>query len=101
MPVDGAALRAALSAGPATRRTRDDGVDYDSVVLVLAADGTLTIDGDGLRIGVNRDFLLDALGDHAQLTLELDGPITPLAIRIPDRADWSLLMPVRLDATPA
>ena len=100
VPVDGPAFRAALAVGPATRRSRDDGADYDSVVLTLAADGALTVGGEGdlLRVGVNRDFLLDALADHAQLTLELDEPITPLAIRVPDRPDWSLLMPVRLDA---
>jgi DNA-binding transcriptional MerR regulator len=99
VPVDGPAFRAALAAGPATRRARDDGADYDTVVLTLAADGTLTVGGQGdvLRVGVNRDFLLDALAGHAQLTLDLDEPITPLAIRLPDRPDWSLLMPVRLD----
>ena len=99
-PVDGPAFRAALAGGPATRRSRDDGADYDAVVLTLAADGELTVGGEGdvLRVGVNRDFLLDALADHTQLTLELDEPITPLAIRVPDRPDWSLLMPVRLDA---
>jgi DNA polymerase III subunit beta len=100
VPLDGPAFRAALAAGPATRRSRDDGADYDTVVLTLAADGALTVGGEGdvLRVGVNRDFLLDALADHTQLTLELDEPITPLAIRVPDRSDWSLLMPVRLDA---
>ena len=93
--VDGPAFRAALAAGPATRKERD-GIPYDAVVLTLGADGELTVGGRGdvLRVGVNRDFLLDALADHAQLTLDLDGPITPLAIRIPDRLDWSLLMPV-------
>ena len=98
--VDGPAFRAALAAGPATRRSRDDGADYDTVVLTLAGDGALTVGGedDVLRVGVNRDFLLDALADHTQLTLELDEPITPLAIRVPDRPDWSLLMPVRLVA---
>jgi DNA polymerase III subunit beta len=103
VPLDGRTFRAALTAGPATRRTRDDGAAYDAVVLTLAADGTLTVggDGDALRVGVNRDFLLDAVGAHDQLVLELDGPITPLAVRLPDRADWSLLMPVRLDETPA
>jgi DNA polymerase III subunit beta len=100
VPLEGPAFRAALAAGPASRRIRDDGVDYDTVVLSLAADGTLTVGGEGdvLRVGVNRDFLLDALADHPQLTLELDEPIAPLAVRVPDRPDWSLLMPVRLDA---
>jgi len=95
--LDGPAFRAALAGGPAIRKDRD-GTPYDAVVLTLDADGELTVGGDGdvLQVGVNRDFLLDALADHAQLTLELDGPITPLAVRIPGRADWSLLMPVNL-----
>jgi len=99
VPLDGHAFRAALAGGPAVRKDRD-GIPYDAVVLTLGADGELTVGGDGegdgdvLRVGVNREFLLDALGDHAQLTLELDGPITPLAIRVPECADWSLLMPV-------
>jgi DNA polymerase III sliding clamp (beta) subunit (PCNA family) len=95
--LDGPAFRAALAGGAAVRKDRD-GVPYDAVVLTLDADGELTVGGDGdvLQVGVNRDFLLDALADHAQLTLELDGPITPLAIRVPDRPDWSLLMPVDL-----
>ena len=90
--VDGAAFRAAVSSGPATRK---DG--YDAVVLTLD-EGSLTVGGAGdtLAVGVNRDYLLDALGHHDQLVLELDGPITPLAIRLPDRPDWSLLMPVGL-----
>jgi DNA polymerase III subunit beta len=97
VPVDGPAFRAALAAGPAVRKDRD-GAPYEAVVLTLDAAGGLTVGGTGdvLRVGVNRDFLLDALADHDQLTLELDGPITPLAIRVPDRTDWSLLMPVDL-----
>jgi DNA polymerase III subunit beta len=93
--LDGPAFRAALAGGTATRKDRN-GIPYDAVVLTLDGDGELTVGGDGvvLQVGVNRDFLLDALADHPQLTLELDGPITPLAIRIPGRADWSLLMPV-------
>jgi len=100
MPLSGPAFRAALAAGPVTRRTREsDGVAYDTVVLVVGPDGELRVggDSDGLRIGVNRDFLLDALGGHDQLVLELDGPSTPLAVRIPGDRDWSLLMPVALD----
>lgn len=95
--LDGPAFRAALTGGAAIRKDRD-GTPYDAVVLTLGTDGELTVGGDGdvLQVGVNRDFLLDALADHAQLTLELDGPITPLAIRLPDRPDWSLLMPVNM-----
>ena len=90
--VDGPALRAAVTSGPATHK---DG--YDAVVLTLD-EGSLTVGGTGdtLAVGVNRDYLLDALGHPDQLVLELDGPITPLAIRLPDRPDWSLLMPVDL-----
>jgi DNA polymerase III sliding clamp (beta) subunit (PCNA family) len=119
VPLDGATFRAAVAAGPGIRQTRD-GVEYETVVLTLGADGELTVGGTGdvltaggtgdvltvggtgdvLRVGVNRDFLLDALGLHGQLVLELDGPITPLAVRVPGGADWSLLMPVNL-ADPA
>ena len=52
----------------------------------------------GRRVGVNREFLLQALDAGDQLTLGLDGPIAPLAIRNPDRdGGLALLMPVRLD----
>ncbi|WP_203997067.1 DNA polymerase III subunit beta family protein [Micromonospora lutea] len=55
--------------------------------------------GTELRVGVNGGYLLDAL--HAaggpRLVLELDGPVTPLAIRRPDDpAAFSILMPIRL-----
>jgi DNA polymerase III sliding clamp (beta) subunit (PCNA family) len=47
---------------------------------------------------VNRDFLLQALQGGSQLTLGIDDPIAPLAIRDPDRdGTVSILMPVRLD----
>jgi hypothetical protein len=45
-----------------------------------------------------RGFLLEALdaGDRGQLVLELDGPVRPLAVRVPDDVDrFSILMPVR------
>ncbi|MGF1429280.1 MerR family transcriptional regulator [Kitasatospora sp. LaBMicrA B282] len=54
---------------------------------------------DELRVAVNRDFLLEAVaaGASGQLTLELGGTITPLAIRQADRAgNFSILMPIRL-----
>jgi DNA polymerase III subunit beta len=50
-------------------------------------------------MGLNREFLLEALdaGGAGQLVLELDGPIAPLAIRVPERAgDIAMLMPIRL-----
>ncbi len=48
-----------------------------------------------LLVHVNRGFLLEAAGSAEQLVLELGGPIAPLAIRFPSRADtFSLLMPI-------
>lgn len=55
--------------------------------------------GTELRVGVNGDYLLDALGAAGgrHLTLELDGPLTPLTIRRPDdEGVFSILMPIRL-----
>ncbi len=52
-----------------------------------------------LRVGVNGEYLLDALraAGGPRLVLELDGPVTPLAIRRPDDpAAFSVLMPIRL-----
>ncbi len=52
-----------------------------------------------VEIGVNREFLLEALeaGTGGQLVLGLDGPIAPLALRDPARpGDVSMLMPIRL-----
>jgi DNA polymerase III sliding clamp (beta) subunit (PCNA family) len=50
------------------------------------------------QVAVNREFLLQALdaGGAGQLVLELDGPIKPLAVRVPgDDSRFSILMPVR------
>lgn len=96
--LDVPAFRAAVQAGPSVPKVREDGVAYRTVVLVLGPDGGLTVGGagDGVRVGVNRDFLLDALPGSGQLVLGLDGPIAPLAIRPPGGTDWSLLMPVNL-----
>ncbi|PZF86573.1 MerR family transcriptional regulator [Micromonospora endophytica] len=52
-----------------------------------------------LHVGVNGDYLLDALdaAGRPHLVLELDGPTAPLAIRRPDdEIAFSLLMPIRL-----
>lgn len=48
------------------------------------------------QVGVNREFLLEAFdaAGPGQLTLHLDGPLAPLAIRSP--RSLSLLMPVAL-----
>ncbi|MFG1741016.1 MerR family transcriptional regulator [Micromonospora chalcea] len=103
IPVDGAALRAALTADgvPVCHRAHE-GVEHEVVALGLDGRGELRLvdpaGADALRVGVNREYLLDALGSgDGQLVLELDGPITPLAVRRADDADaFSVLMPVRL-----
>jgi DNA-binding transcriptional MerR regulator len=102
VPVDAAALRAALDAGTTESRTRDDdGVAYDVSRLSVTARGVevgASEDPDALVVAVNRAFLLEALEAGDQLTLGLDDPIAPLAIRNPDReGTLSILMPVRLD----
>ncbi|WP_089157954.1 MerR family transcriptional regulator [Micromonospora sp. NBS 11-29] len=107
IPVDGAALRAALTADDVRVCQRvHDGVAHPVVALGLDGRGELRLvdpagaeDPDGgLRVGVNREYLLDALdAGGSQLVLELDGPIAPLAVRRADDAHaFSVLMPVRL-----
>jgi DNA-binding transcriptional MerR regulator len=100
--VDVATLRAELAAAP-TRVLPggEDGSDQEVTVLTLDADGGISVTGAAgvLEMGLNREFLLEALdaGGAGQLVLELDGPIAPLAIRIPERdGDVSMLMPIRL-----
>ncbi|NHO82344.1 MerR family transcriptional regulator [Micromonospora sp. CMU55-4] len=106
IPVDGAALRAALTADgvPVCHRAHE-GVEHEVVALGLDGGGELRLvdpagaaGADALRVGLNREYLLDALGSgDGQLVLELDGPIAPLAVRRTDDADaFSVLMPVRL-----
>jgi DNA polymerase III subunit beta len=106
IPIDVPALRAALMQAPTEARVRDsDGAGYQLSLLCVSPDGiTVPADPaggtDGLRLGVNREFLLEALavGRGDQLMLELDGPIGPLTLRNPELPDsYSLLMPVRLD----
>jgi hypothetical protein len=57
---------------------------------------------DSVRVGVNPEFLLQAItaAGHPQLVLELDGPITPLVLRpaAPESVSFSMLMPVRIPA---
>lgn len=107
IPVDVAALRDALTAdGAPVLRREYNGASHEVTVLALDDRGGLRLvgpdepaDPDAVRVGVNREYLLDALdaGDRGQLVLELDGPIAPLALRRPDDADaFSVLMPVRL-----
>ncbi|WP_091350168.1 MerR family transcriptional regulator [Micromonospora rhizosphaerae] len=107
VPVDVVALRTALIAEGAPVVVKEhDGVRAEVSVLGLDQRGGLRVlaadDATGreaVRIGVNREYLLDALdaGDRGQLVLELDGPIAPLAVRRPDDEHaFSILMPVRL-----
>ena len=102
--VDTAALRSQVTAAPVVTREHD-GSSYAVTVLDVGPDGDVrlvpegdwTADADG-RIAVNREFLLQALdaGAAGQLVLELDGPIKPLAVRVPgDDSRFSILMPVR------
>ncbi|MCA2213330.1 DNA polymerase III subunit beta family protein [Jidongwangia harbinensis] len=101
--VEVAALRAALAAQPVSWREHD-GTAYPVAVLGvdpagrvrLAAEAEWAGDADA-HVAVNREFLLQALdaGGAGQLVLELDGPIRPLAVRVPDADRFSLLMPVR------
>jgi DNA-binding transcriptional MerR regulator len=125
--VDGRRLRRALRAAVTRQVRREaDGVATDVAVLtvdaagqvgvagqagmapmagaggqagVAAGPGTSGAAGDVTRIGVNREFLLQALdaSGAGQLTLELDGPIAPLALGpAGDNRTFSILMPVRL-----
>jgi DNA polymerase-3 subunit beta len=84
---------------------RNLGVVHDLAVLSadpaggvrLASEESWAADESGF-VAVNRGFLLEALtaADHGQLVLELDGPVMPLAIRVPDdEGRFSILMPVR------
>ena len=63
----------------------------------VADEGEWAADAAG-HVAVNREFLLQALdaGGAGQLVLELDGPLRPLAVRVPgDESRFSMLMPVR------
>ena len=95
-------LRAALDCRYDGEPTRDnDGVTFEVSRLSVTTSGVevgASDDPDAMVIGVNREFLLQALEAGDQLTLGLDDPIAPLAIRNPDReGSLSILMPVRLD----
>ncbi|MBQ1025403.1 MerR family transcriptional regulator [Micromonospora sp. C95] len=112
VPVDAPWLVAALRSGAPTVTREHAGGPLPVTVLGLGGRDAVRLlgpdeladDGAGraeveLRVGVNGGYLLDAL--HAaggpRLVLELDGPVTPLAIRRPDdSAAFSILMPIRL-----
>ncbi|MEV4625410.1 MerR family transcriptional regulator [Micromonospora sp. NPDC049523] len=116
--VDVPALRTALATANTTTVVREqDGTPCEVAVLAVGADGALAVldpdrmpadpsgagavagvDGSAGPIGVNREFLLEALdaGGRGQLVLDLDGPIRPLLLRQPDdERTFSLLMPIR------
>jgi DNA-binding transcriptional MerR regulator len=106
--VDVAAFRHTVATGPTRSVVRaQDGEKCEVTVLTLDADGRLDVTPGGaggaperVRVGVDREFLLEALaaGGSGQLVLELDGPITPLAVRVPDDdRTFSILMPTRVD----
>lgn len=102
--IDAPALRESLN-NSATQDFSGDGKTYDVSRLAVTASGVDVIapgaqpdDADALVIGVNRDFLLQAIDGADQLVLGFDEPIAPLAIRHPDPyGALSVLMPVRLD----
>ena len=84
-----------------TARLRADLPDAPGTVHRLVVDGgRLADDGeDGdLVVGVDPAFLLQALAVGDRMVLELDGPVSPLAIRPADGAatPFSLLMPVKI-----
>ncbi|MDT0265126.1 MerR family transcriptional regulator [Streptomyces sp. DSM 44915] len=107
--VDQVALRAELAAGPVRAEPgAADGARHHVSVLAVTEDGGLRpVDGPAIpgqqRIGVNRDFLGEALAALAtdRVEIEVGDPVAPLAIRPaagPGAADrLTLLMPVRLD----
>jgi DNA-binding transcriptional MerR regulator len=103
VPVEAADLRAELAGAPVrTVRREQDGVDRPVAVLTLSQDGDLHVTGSGsglVQMGLDQEFLLQALdaAGTGQLVLELDGPLTPLAIRDARRPEHvTLLMPVAL-----
>jgi DNA polymerase-3 subunit beta len=102
--VDTAALRDLVAAGAAPIREHQ-GSQYPVSILAPDPAGGLRLAGESewaadaeAHVAVNREFLLQALaaGGTGQLVLELDGPIKPLAVRVPgDESRFSILMPVR------
>ncbi|HEY0531292.1 MAG TPA: MerR family transcriptional regulator [Actinoplanes sp.] len=102
--IDTAALREAVAAAPVTTREHE-GTAYEISVLGLGPAGSVRLVAESewaadaaSHVAVRREFLLEALdaGAAGQLVLELDGPIKPLAFRVPgDDSRFSILMPVR------
>ncbi|MER5457710.1 MerR family transcriptional regulator [Micromonospora sp. NPDC002389] len=104
--VDAEWLAGALRAGGPTLTREYAGAPLPVTVLGLGTGDGLRLLGpddlhhaDDLRVGVNGAYLLDALdaAGSGHLVLELDSPVTPLAIRRPDdEGAFSILMPIRL-----
>jgi DNA polymerase III subunit beta len=102
--VDVGTLRGLVAADPAATREHG-GTPYLVSVLGFDPAGSLRLAAESewaadaaAHVAVNREFLLQALdaGGSGQLVLELDGPIKPLAVRVPgDDSRFSILMPVR------
>jgi DNA polymerase III subunit beta len=102
--VDAASLRELVAAAPVARREHE-GFSYDVAILGLDQAGSVRVAAESewvqaaeRHVAVNREFFLEALdaGGPGQLVLELDGPIHPLALRLPgDDSRFSILMPVR------
>jgi DNA polymerase III subunit beta len=102
--VDTAGLREAVAAAPAAVREHE-GTAYEIAVLGIDPTGGVRLVAENewaadaaSHVAVRREFLLEALdaGAAGQLVLELDGPIKPLAFRVPgDDSRLSILMPVR------
>ncbi|MFV2088078.1 MerR family transcriptional regulator [Micromonospora sp. LOL_021] len=106
LAVDAAALRRALEPGWAPAVVREHfGVAHPVAVLAATDDGTVECVDEAAwhaspdrYVAVNREFLLQAVAavGGGQLVLDLDGPIRPLAVRLPgDDRSCSLLMPIR------
>ena len=102
VPIDASGLRTAVADSAVRTMVREqDGVAYDVVELLVGESDVSVVDAGlstGSGIGVNREFLLQALdvAGEGQLMLELDGPIAPLAVRPVNGCSYSLLMPTRL-----
>jgi DNA polymerase-3 subunit beta len=102
--VDTAVLREAAAAAPVAIMEHE-GTPYEILVLGVGPAGSVRLVPEGewaaeaaSQVAVRREFLLQALdaGAAGQLVLELDGPIRPLAFRVPgDDSRVSILMPVR------
>jgi DNA polymerase III sliding clamp (beta) subunit (PCNA family) len=102
--VDAGSLRELVAAAPVARREHE-GSSYEVAILGFDQAGSVRVAAESewveaaeRHVAVNREFFLQALdaGGPGQLVLELDGPIHPLALRVPgDDSRFSVLMPVR------